>query len=195
MKPCLCSALLQLEVVDVEGGRACGEVRDVTAVRFLTNDILACCCACTSSSFSSGRRPSGAGRGSPRAQRDKKTCSASPVPKRSQAATHNERGTEDSSESDSTTTSNSSEDEGSSSHHTGGKRPVRPSGATDVSTASVEASLEAEWRSVFGTGMQKRNLSRGYRLLILDIWKGGEVLEEIGPFPYRKSSDKVQTLR
>ncbi|PHJ25800.1 12x wd40 repeat containing protein [Cystoisospora suis] len=173
--------LKELEVVDVEGGRACAEVRDVTAVRFLTNDTLACCCACTSSSFSSTRRPSGAQESSPRSRRDKKTWSDSAISKRSQANTYNERGTVDSSESDSTATSSSSEDEELSSRHTEGKQS---SGATDVSTVSVEASLEAEWRSVFGTGIQKRDLSRGYRLLILDIWKGGKVLGEIGPFPY-----------
>ncbi|PFH34997.1 hypothetical protein BESB_058840 [Besnoitia besnoiti] len=142
--------LKELEVVDVEGGSGCDSVRDVRALRFISDTVLVCCCSARPKS-SSRRRFS--------------------FSSQKEGSTHTSR-------TDAGEGEGEEDAEGNGAH-------ANKTRTTAVSLAA--AAIESEWNAVRDTGAEERfgSLSGGaYRVVCLDVWRGGKVLGELGVFPY-----------
>ncbi|CBZ54099.1 conserved hypothetical protein [Neospora caninum Liverpool] len=163
--------LKELEIVDVEGGRGCDALRDVRALRFLSNTVLACCCAASRSK-----------KGSRRFRFSSENAERKPdfVPKSRQGEASDE------------VTHRGETQEKKRRAEKNGRGEAQVSQATEVDTqrstqaaiALAAAAVEAEWKALGEAEDGQGALPGGYRVVFLDVWRGGTVLGELGPFPH-----------
>ncbi|KEP67719.1 UNVERIFIED_CONTAM: hypothetical protein HHA_228100 [Hammondia hammondi] len=162
--------LKELEIVDVEGGRGCDAVRDVRALRFLSDTVLACCCSVS---------------------RSKKSCRrfrfASEVADRKAVLSRSaSRGEESDAEAKGTGETPKKKRTAEKNGQTDSQAPVEldVQHNKQAAIALASAAVEAEWSALDDAKNERGTVSGGYRLVFLDVWRGGKVLAELGPFPY-----------
>ncbi|KFG65658.1 hypothetical protein TGRUB_228100 [Toxoplasma gondii RUB] len=162
--------LKELEIVDVEGGRGCDAVRDVRALRFLSDTVLACCCSVS---------------------RSKKSCrrfrfSSELADRKSVLSRNASHGEESDAEAKGTEETLKKKRTAEKNRQADSQAPVElhVQHNKEAAIALATAAVEAEWSALDDAENEQGTVLGGYRLVFLDVWRGGKVLAELGPFPY-----------